>query len=147
MIDFVVIANEQKSLRLLRWYAHFAEDRRLGPVDEAVSLALADPEPEGVIDWRYGRLVYRRYAALTFIFAIDAEENELLVYEMLHAFADCLDGYFEDASELDLIFNSQHANYLLDEIVIGGHVYETSRNAIIKAARAQDQLELAEGHA
>lgn len=147
MIYFVAIVNEQKSLRLLRWYAHFAEDRRLGPVDEAVSLVLADPDPEGVIDWRFGRLVYRRYAALTFLFAVDTEENELLAYEMLHSLADCLDGYFEDASELDLIFNCQRANYLLDEIVIGGHVYETSKNAIIKAAHAQDQLELAEGHA
>lgn len=36
---------------------------------------------------------------------IDMEDNELLCLETIHHFVECLDRYFGNVCELDLIFN------------------------------------------
>jgi len=48
---------------------------------------------------------YIRYASLFFVTIVDKEINELKVLEILHHFVECLDKYFGNVCELDLIFN------------------------------------------
>jgi AP-1 complex subunit sigma 1/2 len=42
--------------------------------------------------------------------------------------------------ELDLIFNFHKAYYILDEILIGGELQESSRKTILRVCTAQDQM-------
>ena len=51
------------------------------------------------------KLIYRRYAGLFFIFAVDVDDNELLMMETIHLFVELLDQYFSNVCELDIVFN------------------------------------------
>jgi AP-1 complex subunit sigma 1/2 len=86
------------------------------------------------------KIVYRRYASLFFICAVDATDNELLVLETIHHFVEILDKYFGNVCELDLIFNFHKAHYIVDELLISGELQETSKRIVLKAMQAQDQL-------
>ena len=43
--------------------------------------------------------------------------------------------------ELDIIFNFEKAYFMLDELVLGGEIQETSKKNILKAIAAQDLLQ------
>ena len=94
-----------------------------------------------VIEWRDKKLVFRRYASLFFIFCVDNDDNELMVLEGIQYFVECLDKYFGNVCELDLIFNYHKAYHVLNEMVIGGYFDESSKKTVLKAVQAHDQLE------
>ncbi len=75
-----------------------------------------------------------------FITGIRNEDNELITLEYIHHYVECLDRYFGNVCELDIIFNFHQAYYLLDEVFIGGHLQETSKKEILKVCAAQDDL-------
>lgn len=54
---------------------------------------------------------------------------------------EALDKCFGDVCELDLIFRMDLANYVLDEIIMGGMVLETNLPAICEAVNAQNNLQ------
>jgi AP-1 complex subunit sigma 1/2 len=85
-------------------------------------------------------LIYKRYASLYFVCCVDNDDNELLVLEMIHHFVECLDRFFGNVCELDLIFNFHKAYYILDEVFIGGELQESSKRVILRLVAAQDQL-------
>ncbi len=80
------------------------------------------------------KLIYRHYATLYFVFAVDANESDLGILDLIQVFVEALDKCFENVCELDLIFHSDRVHYILDEIVMGGMVLETnvSRNMYSK---------------
>ena len=43
--------------------------------------------------------------------------------------------------ELDIIFNFEKAYFMLDELMVGGEVCETSKKNVLKAIAAQDLLQ------
>ena len=43
--------------------------------------------------------------------------------------------------ELDIIFNFEKAYFILDELLLGGEVQETSKKTVLKAIAAQDLLQ------
>ena len=48
-------------------------------------------------------MVYRRYASLFFVVAVDNDdENELSVLEFIHSLVETMDKYFESVCELDV---------------------------------------------
>ena len=49
--------------------------------------------------------------------------------------------YFGSVCELDIIFNFEKAYFILDELMIGGEVQETSKKSILKAIAAQDMIQ------
>jgi len=79
------------------------------------------------------RLIYRHYATLYFIFAVDASESELGILDLIQVFVEALDKCFENVCELDLIFHVDKIHHILDEIVVAGMVLETSLKEILKA--------------
>lgn len=48
---------------------------------------------------------------------------------------------FFKVCELDIIFNFEKAYFILDELVIGGELQETSKKNVLKAIAAQDLLQ------
>eukprot|EP00889_Picochlorum_renovo_P006692 jgi/Picre1/33722/NNA_001201.t1 len=83
------------------------------------------------VEYKSFKLVFRRYAGLFFIFAIDVTDNELLYLESIHLFVEILDHYFGNVCELDLVFGFHRAYCILDEFIIGGEVQETSKEGYI----------------
>eukprot|EP01135_Chromosphaera_perkinsii_P002550 Nk52_evm66s224 gene=Nk52_evmTU66s224 len=93
------------------------------------------------LEYKEYRIVYKRYASLYFCVAIEPEDNELLVLEIIHRFVELLDKYFGSVCELDIIFNFQKAYYIVDELLLGGEIQETSKKGVLRAVAAQDSLQ------
>ena len=72
------------------------------------------------LEWKGGKIIYKRYASLYFVVFCDQEDNELVALEIIHYFVEILDRYFTNVCELDLIFNFHKAYYILDELLIAG---------------------------
>lgn len=55
--------------------------------------------------------------------------------------ANCSFRYFGSVCELDIIFNFEKAYHILDELLIGGEVQETSKKSIMKSIAAADMIQ------
>jgi len=86
------------------------------------------------------KIIYRHYATLYFIFAVDQQESDLGILDLIQVFVEALDKCFENVCELDLIFHSDRVNYILDEIVMAGMVLETNINHILQAVNEQAKM-------
>ena len=85
--------------------------------------------------------MYRRYAGLFFTLCVDAEDNELSMLEFIHLFVEVLDQYFGSVCELDLVFNFYKVYQILDEMVVGGELMETSKSCISRSMKSADYYE------
>lgn len=93
------------------------------------------------LEYKDSKIVYKRYASLYFVACIEPEDNELIALEVIHRYVELLDKYFGNVCELDIIFNFEKAYYILDELVIGGEIQETSKKRVVAAIQAQDALQ------
>lgn len=87
------------------------------------------------------KLIYRHYATLYFVFAVDGAESELGILDLIQVFVEVLDKCFENVCELDLIFHPDRVSHILDEIVMGGMVLETNIGEVLDAVAEMDKLE------
>merc|ERR1712198_373421 len=99
------------------------------------------PKMSSFLEWKDYKIVYKRYASLYFCCAIENTDNELLALEIIHRYVELLDKYFGSVCELDIIFNFEKAYFMLDELMVGGEVCETSKKNVLKAIAAQDLLQ------
>ena len=76
------------------------------------------------------RVVYRVFATLYFAVCVDEAESELGIVDLIQVFVETLDRVFDSVCELDIIFNWEKAGTVLDEMVCGGMVVETSSGAV-----------------
>eukprot|EP00351_Strombidinopsis_sp_SopsisLIS2011_P000727 CAMPEP_0116881334 /NCGR_PEP_ID=MMETSP0463-20121206/13463_1 /TAXON_ID=181622 /ORGANISM="Strombidinopsis sp, Strain SopsisLIS2011" /LENGTH=96 /DNA_ID=CAMNT_0004533209 /DNA_START=141 /DNA_END=428 /DNA_ORIENTATION=- len=90
------------------------------------------------MEFRNHKIVYRRYAGLFFTICVDADDNELTILEFIHLFVEVLDQYFGSVCELDLVFNFHKVYQILDEMVVGGEIMETSKLIINRALKHAD---------
>jgi AP-1 complex subunit sigma 1/2 len=99
-----------------------------------------------------------RYASLFFIACIGKEDNELVTLEVIHRYVEILDKYFGNVCELDIIFNFHkvcaaasvpdpnhvrvglivQAYYILDEVLLGGELQETSSREVLRIISTLD---------
>ncbi len=86
------------------------------------------------------KIIYRHYATLYFIFAVDQQESDLGILDLIQVFVESLDQCFESVCELDLIFHSDKVHFILDEIILAGMVLETNLNNIVTAVNEQNRL-------
>ncbi len=98
---------------------------------------------EGVIpEWGGGtKIIYRHYATLYFIFAVDQQESDLGILDLIQVFVEALDQSFESVCELDIIFHADKVHYIIDEIIMGGMVLETNINHIMTAVNDQNSMD------
>ena len=71
---------------------------------------------------------------------MDLNENELTYLELIHLFVESMDIYFGNVCELDIVFNFQKVYMLLDEVILGGEILETSKRAIRDKMLRMDQV-------
>ena len=92
------------------------------------------------LEWRDYKIVFKRYASLYFAACIEKEDNELIVLDVIHQFVEVLDRYFGNVCELDLIFNFHQTYFILEEMIVGGHIIESSKKQVLKMIVNNDQL-------
>ena len=96
---------------------------------------MRDIKESSIIDYKNYKIVYKKYASLYFIFGIDTFDNELASLELIHLFVETMDKYFGSVCELDVVYNFYKVYTVLDELLIGGEIVETSKTNILKKLR------------
>merc|ERR1711997_1063139 len=99
------------------------------------------PKMSSFLEWKDYKIIYKRYASLYFCCGVDQSDNELVMLEVIHRYVELLDKYFGSVCELDIIFNYEKALFMLDELLLGGEIQETSKKNVLKAIAAQDLLQ------
>ncbi|AMD22800.1 HHR031Wp [Eremothecium sinecaudum] len=79
------------------------------------------------------QIIYKNYATLYFTLIVDDQESELAILDLIQTFVEALDRCFAEVNELDLIFNWQTLESVLEEIIQGGMVIETNVRKIVEA--------------
>ena len=128
--------NKQGRTRLSKWYITINEDEKIKIQNEVYrTIILRDIKESSIIEYKNYKIVYKKYASLYFILGIDNEDNELASLELIHLFVEVMDKYFGSVCELDVVYNFYKVYSVLDELIIGGELIETSRMNILKKQR------------
>lgn len=142
MIQFMLLFSRQGKLRLQKWFTPLTEKNKKKFSRELITTILTRrPKMSSFLEWKDYKIVYKRYASLYFCCAVEPTDNELLTLEIIHRYVELLDKYFGSVCELDIIFNFEKAYFMLDELLIGGEIQETSKKNVLKAIAAQDLLQ------
>ncbi|XP_018899839.1 AP-1 complex subunit sigma-2 isoform X1 [Bemisia tabaci] len=142
MMQFMLLFSRQGKLRLQKWYVAHPDKIKKKITRELIATILArKPKMCSFLEWKDLKIVYKRYASLYFCCAIEQNDNELLTLEIIHRYVELLDKYFGSVCELDIIFNFEKAYFILDELLLGGEIQETSKKNVLKAIAAQDLLQ------
>ena len=83
---------------------------------------------------------FLRYASLYFACCVEQSDNELIVLDIIHHFVEVLDRYFSNVCELDLIFNFHQSYFILEEMIVGGFIMESSKKQALKMISCNDAL-------
>ena len=135
------LISRQGKTRLTKWYGTYSAKDRTRAIRDVTNLVLArQPKMCAFIEWKDKKIVYKRYASLFFVACVGNDENELITLEKIHLFVEILDRYFGNVCELDIIFNFHRAYYILDELIIGGFLQETSKKDVLKSCSTMDDL-------
>ena len=78
---------------------------------------------------------YRKYATLFFAAIIDQRESKLATIDLIELFVKILDRLFPDISELDIVYNYEKIIYVLEELVQGGMILETSLDKVLNVSQ------------
>jgi len=148
MIKGIIIVNNHGKPRLIKFYQSVAsEEVQQSVIRRIFQQVSSRPDSfcnylEGIIpEWGDNiKLIYRHYATLYFVFAVDSQESDLGILDLIQVFVEALDKCFENVCELDLIFHSDRVHYVLDEIVMGGMVLETNIHNILLAIQDQGKM-------
>lgn len=142
-IHFFLILNRQGKTRLAKWFDNVISDAERAEITAGVHRLISSRDLKhqlNFVDFNRLKLVYRRYAGLYFVIAIDPEDNELSYLESVQFFVEILDSYFDNVCELDLVFNFYKLFIVLDEVYLGGELHETSKARVIKRLNHLDGL-------
>ena len=135
-MKFVILQNKQGRTRLSKWYININEEEKIKIQNEVYrTIILRDIKESNIIEYKNYKIVYKKYASLYFMFGIDTDDNELASLELIHLFVETLDKYFGSVSELDVVYNFYKVYSVLDELLVGGEIVETSKVNILKKLR------------
>ena len=124
--------NTYGKLRLSRWYVNYSDADQQRLITELHrALVTRGSKYTNFIEFRNYKIVYRRFKALFIAICIDVNDSELAYLEFIQLFVEVLDHYFGEVKELDLIFNFNMVYAILDEMIIGGEIMETSKQKIL----------------
>ena len=130
MIKGILIINNHGLPRLTKFYQSVTGEEEQQSVIRQVFQQVSQ-RPDSFCNYLAGRvpewgdqtkIIYRHYATLYFVFAVDKQESDLGILDLIQVFVESLDKCFENVCELDLIFHSDKVNYILDEIIMAGMV-------------------------
>ncbi|KAL6560802.1 hypothetical protein OROGR_004361 [Orobanche gracilis] len=139
MIRGVIIMNDQGKPRLIKFYQFQPAEKQHELVRSIYRILCSRAENVSnfvKVDSLFGpdvRLVYKTFATLYFVFIFDNAENELAMLDLMQVFVETLDKCFGNVCELDITFNFKKVHTILDEIILGGQVLETSSFEVVKA--------------
>ncbi|CEH12189.1 adaptor protein complex sigma subunit [Ceraceosorus bombacis] len=144
-LTWILLISRQGKVRLAKWFTTLSPKSKAKITKDVTQLVLARRTRMcNFLEYKDTKVVYRRYASLFFVSGIAPGDNELVTLEMIHRYVEVLDRYFGNVCELDLIFNFQKAYSILDELIIGGELQESSKKSVLRVVSQSDAIEEAE---
>ncbi|KAK0520687.1 AP-1 adaptor complex sigma subunit Aps1 [Tilletia horrida] len=144
-INWILLISRQGKVRLAKWFSTMSPKAKSKITKDVTQLVLARRTRMcNFLEYKDSKVVYRRYASLFFVCGIGAGDNELVTLEIIHRYVEILDRYFGNVCELDLIFNFQKAYAILDELIMGGEMQESSKKSVLRVVSQSDTIEEAE---
>ncbi|EDK45279.1 AP-1 complex subunit sigma [Acetobacter pasteurianus] len=141
-IRFLFLISRQGKTRLSKWYETMPQKQKTKIMRELSTIILSRRAKMcNVLEYRDSKVIYRRYASLFFVIGVDNDDNELLGLEIIHRFVEQMDKIYGNVCELDIIFGFDKAYHVLDELLIDGHIQESSKKEVLKRVSQQDELE------
>ncbi|KAJ5072965.1 ap-3 complex subunit sigma-2 [Anaeramoeba ignava] len=152
MIKAVIVVNNHGKPRFIKFYDEIPEEKRIKLVKEVFQKITQRGDvlcnfldgthvSTEIADWSSDiKFVYRHFATLYFIFVIDSSESELGTLDLIQVFVEALDQAFENICELDIIFHPDRVLYILDQMIMGGLVFETDIKQIVFISEECDRL-------
>lgn len=141
-MDFMLMFSRQGKVRLQKWYCAYPEKQKKKIIHDITTMVLArDSKMCNVIEWKHLKIVYNRYTALYICCGVQPDSNELITLEIIHRYVELLHKYFKPVTELDIVFNFEKAYFVLDELLLGGQIQETSKKEVIKSVTASDLMQ------
>lgn len=144
-IKFVLMVNKQGQTRLASYFNWYPIQERVALETEIIRRCLQRTEYQcSFLEYRGLKVVYRRYASLFFVVAVDGDEseNELAILEFIHSLVETMDTYFESVCELDIMYHIEKAHYIVNEMVANGVIVENNKanilNSLIMMDKAQE---------
>uniref|UniRef100_A0A0B6ZZP1 AP complex subunit sigma n=1 Tax=Arion vulgaris TaxID=1028688 RepID=A0A0B6ZZP1_9EUPU len=132
MILFFLIVNKQGRVRIRRNYQHCEESVREHRDTAVINKCLQRTNKQcNFFSHETMTVVYRKFTTLSLICGVTKEENELAVQELLNVFMDCLVSYFQNVSELDIVYNMERVYMILDEVIVNGSAAFTSKERVL----------------
>lgn len=138
---FVAALNRQGKLRFARWYAEYSREGKRNAIKEVLK-CVKNKREEGVDICAFGRngekLVFKKYNGLYFVVCIEAaggemEDDELRYLTSIPLIVKLLDVYFDNVSELDLIFNFYKIQRVVDQVYIHGELISHRQEEVMDA--------------
>jgi AP-4 complex subunit sigma-1 len=139
-IRFVLMVNKQGQTRLAKYFEDLSIQQKNSLEGEIVRKCLQRNLNEcSFIEYRNYKCIYRRYASLFFIVGVSGPHNELAILEFIHNLVECLDRYYENVCELDIMFSIERAHFIVDEMVMNGEILETNKSNILRPILLMDK--------
>ncbi|KAJ9513778.1 hypothetical protein QJQ45_015534, partial [Haematococcus lacustris] len=142
-VKFVLLVNKQGQTRLAKYFTeHLTTDERRALEGEVVRKCLSRTDKQcSFFGLRQYQIVYRRYASLFFMLGVDEEENELAMLELIHCFVEVLDKHFGQVCELDIMNEPDTVHYIMDEMLLNGHIVDTNKTNILEPVHLLEQVQ------
>ena len=136
------MVNKQGQTRLASYYEWVPMVERVALEAEIIRRCISRTEYQcSFFEYRGLRIIYRRYASLFFVVAVDGlDENELAILEFIHSLVETMDKYFDSVCELDIMFHIDKAYYIVDEMVANGQIVENNKTNILKPLTLLDKV-------
>ncbi|XP_042216604.1 AP-4 complex subunit sigma-1-like [Homarus americanus] len=134
VMHYLLIASKDGNVQFSHYFTHITSGSRTTTEARAIAKCLG-AEKDAALCHFLGdgdhTLVFRWFGPCLFIVAADHAENELMVYEFINLYVNALHRYFGKFSERHVLFNIDRLHMVLEEMVVGGELVESSiRNAL-----------------
>ncbi|KAG9390182.1 Adaptor Protein Complex 3 subunit sigma (AP3S1) [Carpediemonas membranifera] len=86
------------------------------------------------------KLVYRHYATLYVVMIVDQTESSLAILDLIQTFVEGLNKVMENVCELDMVLNTDRVVMVLDELIMGGMVSETTLASLAEVMTIQKRM-------
>ncbi|KII70090.1 AP-1 complex subunit sigma-3 [Thelohanellus kitauei] len=127
-----MVFNTRYQLRFQKWFVPIPIQERKKMITELIRQTPHMKALDVNISLYHGDVV--------FLFAADLEDNELYIIELIHRWVVVMNDYFKQLCELDIMYNFEKCQFLLDELVIGGELQELDREIVVQNAQDLDRL-------
>lgn len=142
MISYLLVQTRDGQIRFETWYQQFSQQERQKIKTELHMRILKRSDKfANCLEYMGNKIIYKRFAGLFFMICIDYQDNELQYLEFLQLFVEILNTYFGNVSELNFVYQSQEIYVILNELIIGGYICETSKDIIMKNVGQLKRLE------